>query len=138
LASKESMPMRKRSASEVVRPFYDARTAGDPEALRAFIADDVRWIEPTVGDHMGELNGAAAVLDMITRALATTGGTFSLRIAEVVEVAGHCAAVIAWSAQKDDETINGRELATFSVRDGKIVFAQFLPENVSHDHAFWS
>jgi len=50
-----------------------------------------------------------------------------------MEVAGHCAAVIVWSAQRGQSVIEGRELATFSVKDGQITFAQFLP----HDRAFW-
>jgi len=33
--------------------------------------------------------------------------------------------------------IEGRELATFSVKDGQITFAQFLPENIADDRAFW-
>jgi len=106
--------------------------------LHHFLAKDVRWIEPTVGDHMGELYGRDSVLDMIGRALSTTGGTFSLRVAQGIEVAGHCSVVINWSASKSGETITGRELAIFSVVNNQIVYAQFLPENIEHDDAFWA
>jgi ketosteroid isomerase-like protein len=130
--------MNNDNVSTVIRAFYEARAAGDIVALRGFLADDVRWVEPTVGEHMGELNGAEAVLDMISRALVTTGGSFALRVGELVEVEGHCSAVIHWSASKGDRTLQGRELATFSVAGGKIAFAQFLPENIAHDDAFWA
>ena len=67
-----------------VRAFYDARRAagcaGDPNPLHRFIAADVRWREPDVGVHMGLLEGRDAVLDMIRRALDTTGGSFELRV----------------------------------------------------------
>ena len=126
------------SALDVIKNFYEARAKGDISAIRSFIADDVRWVEPTVGDHMGELNGVNAVIDLIERALSTTKGTFSLEVSEGIEVNGHCSVVIKWSAEKSGTMIRGRELATYSIVGGKITFAQFLPENIKDDNAFWS
>ena len=124
-----------------VRAFYDARRAaarsGDLAPLDAFIAPDVRWSEPDVGDHMGDLRDRAAVLGMIRRALATTGGTFDLRVTATVETGSHVAALIAWSAEKDGGRIEGRELAVYEVRDGRIAAAWFHPENIADDRAFW-
>jgi ketosteroid isomerase-like protein len=125
------------SAIDRIKEFYRAREAKQPEKLKDFIAADVVWREPSVGTHMGELLGVDAVLDMMKRALATTGGTFSLEVAEYAEIAGHCAAVINWTAEKDGTPIKGRELAVFSVSGGKITFAQFLPENIGNDQTFW-
>jgi ketosteroid isomerase-like protein len=124
-------------AGDLVKQFYRLRERRDPDALRPLLAGDVRWREPEVGNHMGELAGAEAVIDMLRRALVDTGGTFSLRIAERMEVAGHRAAVIVWSAQRGQSVVEDRELATFSVKDGQITFAQFLPENIADDRAFW-
>ena len=123
---------------QIIRDFYAARARGDVEALRGFLAADVCWREPTVGDHMGELNGADAVIDMISRALATTGGTFALEVADGIEVSGHCSVVFDWSAEKSGSTIRGRELATYSIAGEKITAAQFLPENIQHDNQFWA
>ena len=123
---------------DFIREFYVARAAGDLNALRDFIADDVRWIEPTVADHMGALTGQDAVINMIERAQSATNGTFALEVAQGLEVNGHCSVVINWSAQKGEHLIHGRELATYSVENGKIVFALFLPENLEHDTQFWS
>ena len=127
-----------QSPLQVIREFYAARARGDIDQLRAFLASDVCWREPTVGNHMGELNGVDAVVDMISRALATTGGTFALGVSDGIEVAGHCSVVINWSAEKSGGVIRGRELATYSIADGKIIAAQFLPENISHDTQFWA
>jgi ketosteroid isomerase-like protein len=121
----------------LVRRFYAAREAGDAEALRPFLAPDVDWVEPEVGDHMGRLRGADAVLGMIRRARAATGGTFRLAVAETVETRSHCAALIVWSAERDGRAIGGRELAVFGVAGGRIVSARFHPEDIADDHAFW-
>jgi len=69
-------------AGDWVKQFYRLRERRDPDALRPLLAADVRWREPEVGNQMGELAGAEAVIDMLRRALVDTGGTFSLRIAE--------------------------------------------------------
>ena len=124
--------------SETVLTLYELRAAGDPAAIRPLLHAEVRWQEPEVGDHMGLLIGPDAVIDMIERALATTGGTFSLRVASVVETASHCAALIEWSATKPDRVIEGRELAVYGVRDGLIVSAAFFPEDIGDDEAFWA
>ena len=68
------------SLGRFVRAFYDARReavrAGDLRLLGEFIAPNVRWSEPEVGEHMGVLRGRDAVIDMIGRALDATGGSF--------------------------------------------------------------
>ncbi|MDE0057405.1 MAG: nuclear transport factor 2 family protein [Defluviicoccus sp.] len=124
-----------------IRAFYDARRSagrtGDLELLRRFMADDVRWSEPDVGAHMGELRGRDAVLDMIRRALDTTGGTFDLAVASTAETGSHVAAAIEWSADKNGRRIGGRELAVFEVRDGRILSARFHPDDLADDRAFW-
>ena len=126
---------------QFIRAFYDARReagrSGDLSALEPFIAPDVDWQEPDVGVHMGDLRGREAVLDMIRRALAATGGTFDLRVAETVETGSHVAARIAWSAERDGRRIEGRELAVYEVRDGRIAGARFHPENIADDRVFW-
>ena len=124
-----------------IRSFYDARRAasrtGDLSLLDPFIADDVRWSEPDVGAHMGVLEGRGAVLDMIRRALETTGGSFDLHVTSSVETSSHVAASVAWSAAKGGHSIAGQELAVFEVRDDRIVAAWFHPGDIADDEAFW-
>jgi len=127
-----------RPLAERVREFYAARGKGQPELLRPWLAPDVRWCEPDVGSHMSALQGADAVIDMVRRALATTGGTFRLSIMETVETATHCSAVIAWSAEKHGKLIEGREMAVFGFKGGVIQEAYFFAADIAHDEAFWA
>lgn len=131
------MNTERQSPAALVHGFYEARQAKDPDALRHWLADDVRWSEPVVGDHMGHLQGADAVVDMLKRALATTGGTFSLRVVSTIETGSHCAAVIAWSADKNGRTIRGQEMAVFGFESGKITEAAFFASDIRNDQAFW-
>lgn len=68
-----------------------------------------------MGAHMGALEGRDAVLDMIRRALETTGGSFDLRVTSSVETSRHVAASVAWSAAKGGRRIAGQELTVFEV-----------------------
>ena len=124
-----------------IRTFYGARRrasrTGDLSLLNPFIAADVRWSEPDVGAHMGVLEGRDAVLDMLRRALETTGGTFDLRVTSTLETSSHVAASIAWSAMKGGRRIEGEELAVFEVRDGRVAAAWFHPGDITDDEAFW-
>lgn len=124
-----------------IRAFHDARRAaghgGAPNQLGAFIAGDVRWIEPDVGNHMGTLKGRDVVLDIIRRALHTTGGTFDLSVTSTVETASHVAAPIDWTAEKDGRLIKGQELAVYEIRDGHITAAWFHAADIADDEAFW-
>ena len=124
-----------------IRDFYKARRTasrtGDLSLLEPFIAAAVRWCEPDMGAHMGVLQGRDAVLDMIRRALETTGGNFDLRVTSTVETSTHVAASVAWSAIKGRCRIEGQELAVFEVREGRIVSAWFHPGDIADDEAFW-
>ena len=122
----------------LIRRFYAQRRDGDPEALRPFLHADVIWREPEVRNHMGELRGADAVIDMMRRALLTTGGSFALDVGSVLATANSCSAIINWSADKSGHRIHGRELAVFRIQDGLIGEAWFLPEAIADDHAFWA
>ena len=125
----------------LIRAFYDARReashSGDSSVLAPFLAADVCWSEPDVGDHMGFLEGPEAVIDMIGRALEATDGSFELAVSRTVETGSHVAALIEWSATRDGRELAGREMAVYEVRDGRIAAAWFYPENIADDQAFW-
>ncbi len=121
----------------VIEAFYAARAAGDLTHVAEFLALAGVWREPEVGNHMGTLIGAHAVIDMMRRAQHATAGTFRLRIAARLETSRHCAVHIAWSAQKDGAAIDGSELAVFAIEDGRIAQAQFFADNLTDDGRFW-
>ena len=125
----------------MIRAFYDARRegrrSGDFSLLAPFLASDVRWSEPEVGNHIGFLEGPEAVIHMIGRALEATDGSFELTVPRTVETGSPVAALIVWSATRNGREIEGRELAVYEVQDGCIASAWFYPENIADDLAFW-
>ena len=127
-----------QSNEEMVRVLYEARNRGDLEAVRSMLADDVVWREPDLDNpHTGDLHGLDAVLGMIQEAQRITGGTFHLVLREVMAHGEHAIALIDWSAQRDGEAIEGKEVAVYRVRNGKIVEVFFHVDDPDDDREFW-
>lgn len=123
---------------QLVRELYDARDRGDLEAVRSLLAEDVVWHEPDLDNpHTGDLHGPDAVLGMIREAQRLTNGTFSLVPREVLEHGEHAVALIDWSAELGGERIEGKEVAVYRVREGRVVEVSFHQDDPATDEAFW-
>jgi uncharacterized protein len=112
----------------VIRRLYAARAAGDLRAVGALLAGDIVWHEPGRFDYSGDHRGREAVLDLLARLRAATGGTFRLEVRDAVATGEHVAVTIHWSAERDGRRDAGQELAVYRVRDGRVAEAWFFPE----------
>ena len=124
---------------ELIRRFYDARARGDRETLRAILDVDVAWHDPYPPPHGGDLRGAEAVFaEIFDRASELTEGTTCVRLSDVMATKAHAVALVNWSATHRGRTMEGREIAVYHVRDGKITEAWFYPEDKSASDEFFS
>lgn len=127
------------SADALIRRFYDARARGDRPAVRAMLADDVRWHDPYPPPHGGDLVGAETVLAEIVEAAGLiTGGTTRLTLQSVAADGVLVVALVRWSATLDGRTMDGQEAAVFRVVDGRIAEAWFHPADPAASDAFFS
>lgn len=123
----------------LVRELYEARARDDLDAIRSILADEVVWREPDVGaEHTGDLRGAEAVLEMIREAQSLTGGTFVLTPREIVANGEHAVAMIDWSATREGKRLQGKEVAVYRIRGGKITEVSFHQDDQSKDAEFWT
>ncbi|MDP9456103.1 MAG: hypothetical protein CYG60_22560 [Actinobacteria bacterium] len=124
--------------SALIRRLYEARDRDDYDAIRSLLSGDVVWHEPDVGgEHTGDLHGPGAVLAMIRDARGRTGGTFRLRPREIVANGEHAVALIDWSAEREGEVLEGKEVAVYRVRSGKVVEVHFHQDDGELDRRFW-
>lgn len=127
-----------QSNVDLVCKLYEARESGDEDSIRSCLADDVLWHEPDLESrHTGDLRGPDAVLAMIRRAVDLTGGTFHLHPREVVANGEHAVALVDWSATQDGARLEGREVAVYRIREGKIVEVSFHQDDPDLDRQFW-
>lgn len=124
--------------ARLVRELYEARAGGDFDAIRSILADDVVWHEPDLGtEHTGDLRGTEAVLEMIREAGDLTGGTFTLTPREIVANGEHAVAMIDWSATREGKRLEGKEVAVYRIRGGRILEVSFRQDDQSKDAEFW-
>ncbi|CAN5713588.1 nuclear transport factor 2 family protein [soil metagenome] len=128
----------KHPDARLVRDLYEARARNDLDSVRTMLAEDVVWHEPDQDNpHTGDLHGPDAVLGMIREAQRLTDGTFRIAPREVMAHGQHVIALIDWSAERDDKKIEGKEVAVYRVRDGRVAEASFHLDDPAMDEAFW-
>jgi len=124
---------------ELIRNFYDARTRDDRDAVREILAEDIAWHDPYPPPHGGDLQGLEAVLrEIFDKAGELTGGTTRLWLHDVLANDEHAVALVNWSSTFRGKTMQGREVAVYHVRDGKITEAWFYPEDKAASDQFFS
>ena len=122
----------------LIRRLYEARDRNDEDATRSVLSEDVVWHEPDVGGgHTGDLDSPDGVLAIIRDARGRTGGTFKLVPREIVANGEHAVALVDWSAVRHGKTLEGKEVAVYRVRDGKVVEVHFHQDDQDLDRQFW-
>jgi uncharacterized protein len=125
--------------AEVVRRLYAARAGDDFDEVARLLADDIVWHEPGEFDYSGDHSGKAAVLALLRRLAAATGGTFTLEPGELLTTREYAVTVVHWSAERDGRRAEGDEVAVYRLRAGQVVEAWFFPEitdAAEHDAVF--
>ena len=83
------------------------------------------------------MRGPEAVIGMIAEARRITGGTLRLVAREVVANGEHAVALVGWAAERGGAKIEGKEVAVYRVRGGKVVEANFHQNDSSAKERFW-
>jgi uncharacterized protein len=112
----------------VIRDLYDARARRDWDAVRALVADDVTWHEPGDEDYSGDYRGRDAVVELLKKLLAVTGGTFELVPEAFLNSVEHSAVLVRWWAEREGRRSEGNEIAVYRFRDRQIAEAWFHPD----------
>lgn len=124
--------------STLIRKLYESRNRGDLDGVRSMLAEDIVWHEPELGtEHTGDLHGLDAVLGMIGEAGKLTNGTFCLVPTEVVANGEHAVAMVDWSAERDGRRLEGKEVAIYRIRAGRVVEVSFHQDDTDLDKQFW-
>ena len=123
----------------LIRRFYDARARDDRKSVRDILAADVAWHDPYPPPHGGDLVGAEAVLrDVFDKAGELTGGTTRLRLGGVLADDDVAVALVYWSSTYRGRTLEGKEVAVYRIRGGKVVEAWFQPMDKAASDEFFA
>jgi ketosteroid isomerase-like protein len=115
-------------SAQLARAFCDARAPGDRPAIRRILAADIEWHDPYPPPHGGDLKGLETILrDVFDGAATLTGGSTRLWLEDVLANERRAVAFVGWSFTYRGRTMEGREVALYTIHDGQIVEARFLP-----------
>ena len=104
----------------VLRAHLDALARGDVPAALSFYSDDVVFHYPGANPLSGEYRGKAAVLELLGRVMAITGGRFHPEVHDILASDDHAAALVTVRAERDDRRVEWRSVDLFHLRDGKL------------------
>ena len=125
--------------ADIVRGLYAARAAANLDEVTRLLAEDIVWHEPGQFDYSGDHSGKAAVLALLRRLAAATGGTFALTPGDVLTTREYAVTIVHWSAERDGKRAEGDEVAVYRLRGGRVAEAWFFPEisdAAEHDTVF--
>lgn len=111
-----------------IRELYDARRRRDWDAVGALLADEVGWHEPGDEDHSGDFRGREEVVALLQKLNAVTEDTFQLEPVEFLNLEEHSAVLVHWWAEREGRRSEGREIAVYRFRDGRIAQVWFYNE----------
>lgn len=111
-----------------IRDLYDARRRRDWDAVGRLLADEVGWHEPGEEDLSGDFRGRQEVVALLQKLNTVTEDTFQLEPVEFLNLDEHSAVLVRWWAERGGLRSEGREIAVYRFRDGRIAEVWFYNE----------
>ncbi|WP_157250372.1 nuclear transport factor 2 family protein [Nonomuraea typhae] len=122
----------------VTRRLYDALAAGDLEAYRALIAEDVVFHVDGTSIVAGTHRGIDAVVRLGTLVLGETGGTFRTDLRSVLANDSHAVVLHHWTAERRGRRIAMDNVNVYRFENGLVAERwEVIADQEEHD-AFWA
>jgi uncharacterized protein len=111
-----------------IRDLYEARARQDWAAVSALFADEIGYHEPGEEDHSGDFRGREEVVGLLQKLIAVTDGTFQLEPEAFLNLDTHSAVLVRWSAKREGQRSEGREIGVYRFEGGRIAEVWFYNE----------
>ena len=123
---------------QLIERAYAAFAKGDiPTVFRAF-DEEILWHVPGRGPLSGDYQGHEEVLAFFERFIGLSGGTFRIRIDDVLANDERVVVLVTESAERNGRSWSSPQVHAWTVRNGKAsVFWQFQGDQAAEDD-FWS
>jgi uncharacterized protein len=122
----------------LVRAAYDAFSRGDIPGAMAAVADDIVWHVPGRGPLSHDYRGHAEVVGFFGHFMELSGGTFELRVDDVLAKDDRVVVLCTTSARRGGRSWSSPQVHVWTVKDGKATtFREYAGDEQSEDE-FWS
>src|SRR5262245_29002500 len=122
----------------LIRRAYEAFARGDTEGAIAACSKDIFWHVPGRGPLSRDYRGHAEVLGFFGRFMELSGGTFRLRVDEVLAKGDRVVVLCTESARRGDRTWSSPQVHVWTVRHGKATVFEEYPGDQQAEDEFWS
>jgi hypothetical protein len=122
----------------LIKSAYEAFSRGDiPGAMAAF-AEDIFWHVPGRGALSRDYRGHAEVLGFFGHFMELSGGTFRLRVDDVLANSNRVVVLCTESAQRGGRSWSAPQVHVWTVKDGKATVFWEYEADQQGDDEFWS
>jgi ketosteroid isomerase-like protein len=117
---------------------YDAFAKGDIPLVFQALDDDILWHVPGRGPISGDYRGHEEVLGFFEHFLHLSGGTFRIRVDDVLANDERVVVLVTESAERNGRKWSSPQVHAWTIQGGKAsVFRQFQGDQQTEDE-FWS
>jgi uncharacterized protein len=117
---------------------YDAFARGDIAAVFRALDERILWHIPGRGPISGDYRGHQEVLGFFESFMGLSGGTFQIRIDEMLASDHRVLVLVTESAERDGRKWSSPQVHAWTIQNGKAtVFWQFQGDQQTEDE-FWS
>ena len=116
----------------------DALSRGDVATAMTFYSDDVVFHYPGRNPLSGDYTGKDQVLELLSRVMQLTNGSFRPDVHDILASDEHVAALVTVRAERDGAAVEWTSVDLFHIRDGKL--SEHWVHEVDQDlvDEFWS
>src|SRR5262245_22027672 len=116
---------------------YDAFSRGDIPSILAVLAEDIRWHVPGRSPLSRDYRGHAEVLGFFGHFLELSGGTFQLRVDDVLASGDRVVVLCTTAARRGGRSWSSSQVHVWTVKDGKATtFREYAGDEQTEDE-FW-
>lgn len=124
--------------SALITGAYDAFNRGDVQAALAAFAEDIFWHVPGRGPLSRDYHGPGEVLGFFEHFGRLSGGTFRIRIDDVLAKGDKVVVLCTESAERSGRSWSSPQVHVWTVKQGKAtMFWQYQGDQQTEDE-FWS
>jgi len=122
----------------LIRSAYEAFAGGDVPGAVAAMADDIVWHVPGRGPLSRDYRGHAEVVGFFGHFMQLSGGTFQLRVDDVLAKGDRVVVLCTTSARRGGRSWSSPQIHVWTVKDGKATsFREYAGDEQTEDE-FWS
>jgi ketosteroid isomerase-like protein len=124
---------------ELLRKGYTAFASFDLDTIRELFDDNIKWHIPGRSPVAGDYKNKDEVFDFFSKILTISEGTFKVDVHDVLANDEHAVVLTTSHAERPGKkALAIKGVASYHIKDGKVVEAWFFDEDLYADDEFWS